>query len=154
MNPVIEVTGGHCITQTKHAEMRKFIATRLHSLLVLFFALSLSVSQLQGQTTLTTLPNPPYNGGNSLTGPSQVSFVIDNTNGFPILLSAISNWCTTTENNAIWQLYCNPPAKYIFPDSARVHSLAAKKLWEKIYHRRAGSSAAELRYWNLSASKN
>ncbi len=105
MNPVIEVTGGHCITQTKHAEMRKFIATRLHSLLVLFFALLMSVSQLQGQTTLTTLPNPPYNGGNSLTGPSQVSFVIDNTNGFPILLSAISNWCTTTENNAIWQLY-------------------------------------------------
>lgn len=85
--------------------MRKFIATGFNSFLVLFFALLFSVNQLSGQTTLTTLPNPPYNGGNSLGSPAQVSFVIENTNGFPVLLTAISNWCTTTENNSIWQLY-------------------------------------------------
>lgn len=85
--------------------MRKFIASGFNSFLVLFFALLFSVNQLSGQTTLTTLPNPPYNGGNSLGSPAQVSFVIENTNGFPVLLTAISNWCTTTENNSIWQLY-------------------------------------------------
>ncbi|MEX0635962.1 MAG: hypothetical protein WD135_04270 [Ferruginibacter sp.] len=56
-------------------------------------------------TTLTTLPNPPYNGGNTLTGPSQVTFVLSNTNPFPVNLTGISSWCTTVENGSIWQLY-------------------------------------------------
>ena len=60
---------------------------------------------LFGQTTITTGPNPPYNGGNSLGSPSNISFVVDNTNAYGINITAISNWCTTTENNSIWQLY-------------------------------------------------
>lgn len=72
-------------------------------LMAVFYALT--VSSLAGQTTLTTLPNPPYNGGNSLTSPSQVSFVLRNNNATGVRLTSIGNWCTTAENNSVWQLY-------------------------------------------------
>jgi len=67
-----------------------------------------SIASLKAQTTITTLPNPPYNGGNSLGSPSNISFVVQNNNGFPINITAISNWCTTADNTSIWQLYVNP----------------------------------------------
>lgn len=57
-----------------------------------------------GQTTITTV-GTAYNGTNSLTGPAQVTFVVNNTNGFPILLKGVGNYCTTTENNSVWSLY-------------------------------------------------
>ncbi len=85
--------------------MRKLYA----SIFVKFFVFGIlsffGFQQLYGQTTLTTLPNPPYNGGNSLAGPSNVSFILDNTNPFAVNLTAVSNWCTTVENNSVWQLY-------------------------------------------------
>jgi gliding motility-associated-like protein len=58
-----------------------------------------------GQTTITTLPNPPYNGGSSLAGPSNISFVFNNTNPFAVNITGISNWCNLTENGSLWQLY-------------------------------------------------
>lgn len=81
------------------------IVTGIRNLVFLTGLVLFMGTKLTAQTTITTLPNPPYNGGNSLGSPSQIAFVIENTNGFPILLTAISNWCNTTENNAIWQLY-------------------------------------------------
>lgn len=78
-----------------------FLCVLSFSFLLSFFA----VGKLQAQTTITTLPNPPYNGGNSLGGPSNITFVLNNTNPFPVNLTEIGNWCTTTENGSIWQLY-------------------------------------------------
>ena len=74
---------------------------------LLFLALVFSASSIvvNGQTTITTLPNPPYNGGNSLAGPSNVSFVLNNTNPYAVNLTAVSNWCTVAENGSVWQLY-------------------------------------------------
>jgi len=74
--------------------------------LMMVVLLCLSSMLVKAQpTTITTLPNPPYNGGNSLAGPSNISFVINNTNPYAINLTSISNWCNTTENNSVWQLY-------------------------------------------------
>jgi len=62
----------------------------------------LAAHAVNGQTTITTLPNPPYNGGNSLGGPSNISFAVNNTNPFGINITSISNWCNTTENGSVW----------------------------------------------------
>jgi gliding motility-associated-like protein len=75
---------------------------------ILFSVVSTLVflAQLNAQsTTITTLPATTFNGSNSLGAPSQVSFVISNTNPYAILLRGVSNWCTTAENNSVWQLY-------------------------------------------------
>ena len=73
--------------------------------LVLFSAFTLSfVTSSKAQTTITTT-GASYIGNNSLTGPAQVSFVLENTNGTSMALTAVSNWCSTVENNSIWQLY-------------------------------------------------
>lgn len=72
---------------------------------LLLIVLLICSAGLQSQTTITTLPNPPYNGGNSLGAPGQVTFVLDNTNAGPIVITGIGNYCTTAEDNAIWQLY-------------------------------------------------
>ena len=85
--------------------MRKYYTPGFTAVFILVFVLLSSAFKLNAQTTITTLPNPPYNGGNSLGGPSNVSFVVENTNPFPVNLTAISNWCTATENNSLWQLY-------------------------------------------------
>jgi gliding motility-associated-like protein len=87
--------------------MRKwYLSFFSRAVLAVVFVLSMFTSLVNAQTTtLTTLPNPPYNGGNSLGGPSQVTFVLNNTNPFPVNLTGVSNWCTTAEIGAIWQLY-------------------------------------------------
>src|SRR5688572_19704125 len=86
--------------------MRKLYTGVFYRKIVLFFSLLVfTVANVSAQTTITTLPNPPYNGGNSLGSPASIAFVIENTNGFPINITAISNWCTATENNSIWQLF-------------------------------------------------
>ncbi len=90
----------------KQGSMRKLYPVSTPGKITLFFiSLIFSFSAQSQTTTLTTLPNPPYNGGNSLAGPANIAFVFDNTNPFPVNLTAISNWCTTTENNSIWRLY-------------------------------------------------
>lgn len=61
-------------------------------------------------TTLTTLPATTFSGNNSLTAPAQVTFVLRNNNPFPILVTGIGNWCTTADNNSIWQLYATTTA--------------------------------------------
>lgn len=71
----------------------------------IFTLMLLAAHAVNGQTTITTLPNPPYNGGNSLGGPSNISFAVNNTNPFGINITSISNWCNTTENGSVWQLY-------------------------------------------------
>lgn len=84
--------------------MTKLYTGRIGLLIVL--SLFLSGIALHAQvTTITTVPNPPYNGGNSLAGPAEVSFVLKNNNPYPVLLKGIGNWCTTAENNSTWQLY-------------------------------------------------
>jgi len=85
--------------------MRKYYALSIVVFICFLFASLFSPVTITAQTTITTSDNPPYNGGNSLGSPAQVSFVLENTNGFPILLTGVSNWCTTAENNSIWELY-------------------------------------------------
>ncbi len=68
----------------------------------IFTLMLLAAHAVNGQTTITTLPNPPYNGGNSLGGPSNISFAVNNTNPFGINITSISNWCNTTENGSVW----------------------------------------------------
>ena len=84
---------------TKHYLAR---VTKTILLAAMFAGIGLSAF---AQTTLTTLPNPPYNGGNSLVTGSQISFVLNNTNGFPVLLTGLGQWCTTANNGTIWDLY-------------------------------------------------
>src|SRR5687767_15810143 len=85
--------------------MRKFYTPVLTCVSLLFLFIAFSTSKAYSQTTITTLPNPPYTGGTSLTAPGQISFVIDNTNPFAVNVTSMSNWMNTTENNSIWQLY-------------------------------------------------
>ena len=86
--------------------MKQIYPGVLNKKIVLLFSLLLfSFAAIKAQTTITTLPNPPYNGGNSLASPANISFVIENTNSFPINITSISNWCTTAENNSLWQLW-------------------------------------------------
>ena len=92
--------------------MRKrylFFFTRAALSFVIVFCTITNLLNAQ-TTTLTTLPNPPYNGTNSLGGPSQVTFVLNNTNPFPVNLRGVSNWCTTAENGSTWQLYFSATA--------------------------------------------
>nr|HPH86417.1 right-handed parallel beta-helix repeat-containing protein [Ferruginibacter sp.] len=73
---------------------------------LLFVTLTVySVMTVHAQTTITTLPNPPYTGGGSLAGPSNISFLLNNTNPFAINLTGVSNWCTVVDNGSVWQLY-------------------------------------------------
>ncbi|MEO7924831.1 MAG: HYR domain-containing protein [Chitinophagaceae bacterium] len=73
--------------------------------ILLLISCSLSFLFSASQTTLTTLPATTFNGNNGLTGPAQVSFVLRNNNGNPVLLTGIGNWCTGAEINSVWQLY-------------------------------------------------
>lgn len=68
-------------------------------------AMMLFTSVTIAQTTLTTGPFPPYTGTNSLGAGGQISFVIQNTNPFPMLLTGIGNYLTTADNNSVWRLF-------------------------------------------------
>jgi gliding motility-associated-like protein len=74
------------------------------ALLVSVFVFCL-LANVSAQTTLTTLPNPPYNGGNSAGTNAAVTFVVENTNSFPILLNDVSTWLNTTDANGTLQLW-------------------------------------------------
>ncbi|HSN95597.1 MAG TPA: hypothetical protein VLR10_00215, partial [Nitrososphaeraceae archaeon] len=60
---------------------------------------------LHAQTTLTTLPNPPYNGTNGAGANTAVTFVIENTNGFPISLTNVGSWINSTDAAGTYQLW-------------------------------------------------
>ncbi len=84
--------------------MRKFYASIFVRFLVFGLLSGFSIA-VNAQTTITTIPNPPYNGGNGLGGPANVTFTLNNTNPYGVNLTAISNWCQVTENGSLWQLY-------------------------------------------------
>jgi HYR domain/Secretion system C-terminal sorting domain/Concanavalin A-like lectin/glucanases superfamily len=75
------------------------------SFLFTVFCVFVTSGILKAQTTLTTLPATTFSGNNSLTGPAQVTFVLRNNNATSVVLTGIGNWCTTAENNSVWQLY-------------------------------------------------
>jgi len=79
----------------------KIYSTLLSTLFFIFF----TTSTVSAQTTLTVLPSTTFSGNNSLTGPSQVTFVLRNNNATAVNLTGIGNWCTVAENNSVWQLY-------------------------------------------------
>ena len=85
--------------------MRKFLLTAATRVLPGILVLMITASGLFAQTTVSTLSSPPYDGGTSLIAPAQITFVVHNTTGSGILLKGVSTWCTTAENNSVWQLY-------------------------------------------------
>ncbi len=85
--------------------MRKISNLLFQRTTVLVLSSLLFITNVHAQTTITTLPNPPYNGGNSAGTPSQITFVIENSNSGGIFLTGISNWCLAADNNSIWELY-------------------------------------------------
>ena len=85
--------------------MAKHYTTIHWKFFVLGLFTMLTFTAATAQTTLTVLPPTTFLGNNSLTSPSQVTFVLRNNNATPVLLTGIGNWCTTAENNSVWQLY-------------------------------------------------
>lgn len=69
------------------------------------FLILFAAHNLSAQTTLTVAPSTTFLGNNSLTAPSQVSFVLRNNNATGVLLTAIGNHCTVADNNSVWRLY-------------------------------------------------
>ena len=68
-------------------------------------AMILLSSVTKAQTTLTTLPNPPFNATNGAGANTSITFVLENTNPFPILLTDVSTWLNTTDANSTLQLW-------------------------------------------------
>jgi|GEM_PF-230548 len=86
--------------------MRKFLLTAATRILPGLLVLMITATRLFAQSTvITTLPNPPYDGGTSLIAPAQITFVVNNIRGSAILLKSVSTWCTPSENGSVWQLY-------------------------------------------------
>lgn len=54
-------------------------------------------------TTITTDPN--FTGGTFFAAPAQIAFVVENTNAGGILITGITHYCQTSENNSVWELY-------------------------------------------------
>ncbi len=85
--------------------MRKISTPVLFTSILLLISGLFSTARLNAQSTTITSPNPPYDGGNSLGAPASITFVLQNTNAYPIVLTAIGNYMTTAENNSVWELY-------------------------------------------------
>src|SRR6187551_582926 len=65
-------------------------------------AVLLIQGNLNSQTTITT----PYTGSfTSFAAPANIAFVVENTNASGIILTGVSQFCQTTENNSVWELY-------------------------------------------------
>src|SRR5688572_5407977 len=70
--------------------------------LSLFIATLLVHNATEAQTTVAT----PYTGSfTSFAAPANIAFVAQNTNAGDIILTGVSQYCETTENNSIWELY-------------------------------------------------
>ncbi|MBC7588379.1 MAG: hypothetical protein H7178_08460, partial [Chitinophagaceae bacterium] len=74
-------------------------------ILTLTMVMFVCMCKINAQTTLTTLPNPPYNASNGAGTNTAVTFVVENTNSFPILLNNVSAWLNTTDANSTLQLW-------------------------------------------------
>ena len=85
--------------------MRKWYSSIFSVGLFFTMLLSISATGVFAQTTLTTLPNPPYNATNGAGTNTAVTFVIENTNPFPILLNGVSTWLNTGDANSTLQLW-------------------------------------------------
>lgn len=83
--------------------MRKHYTSGITSFFV--FTLLFTGISLSAQTTLTTLPNPPYNGSNGAGTNTAVTFVIENTNAFPVLLTNVGSWINSTDAAGTYQLW-------------------------------------------------
>src|SRR5215207_7478972 len=80
--------------------MKKSFVSGFYGKVLLFLAILFSGSRLNAQTITT-----PYTGGlTSFAAPANIGFVVENT-GSPIILTAVGQYCETTENNSIWELY-------------------------------------------------
>ncbi|HEX6170632.1 MAG TPA: right-handed parallel beta-helix repeat-containing protein, partial [Chitinophagaceae bacterium] len=70
--------------------------------LSLFIASLLVQKVTEAQTTVAT----PYTGSfTSFAAPANIAFVAQNTNAGDIILTGVSQYCQTTENNSVWELY-------------------------------------------------
>ncbi|MEO7463647.1 MAG: GEVED domain-containing protein, partial [Ferruginibacter sp.] len=85
--------------------MIKCYASKFKGVFFFFLMLLSGVTALQAQTTLSTVPNPPYDGANGAGTNQAVTFVIENTNAFPVLLNGVSTWINTTDANGTYQLW-------------------------------------------------
>ncbi len=85
--------------------MRKWYSSIFSVGLYFSILLSILTTGIFAQTTLTTLPNPPFNATNGAGANTAVTFVIENTNPFPILLNGVSTWLNTTDANSTLQLW-------------------------------------------------
>src|SRR5688572_7951889 len=83
--------------------MRKFYTPGFTALFIL--AAVFTVSKVNAQTTLTTLPNPPYNASNGAGTNTAVTFVLENTNAFPVLLTNVGSWINSTDAPGTYQLW-------------------------------------------------
>src|SRR5688572_8637285 len=82
-----------------------YVASFFRKIFILSGFLVLAEAQLDAQTTLTTLPNPPYNGGNGAGVNTAVTFVIENTNAFPVLLTNVGSWINSGDAPGTYQLW-------------------------------------------------
>lgn len=74
-----------------------------HCLLLLLAFLS--VNSFAQQTTLTTAVGTNYTGGNGVGGNSAITFAIENTNPYPVVLDSIYTYFQTASNNATVTLW-------------------------------------------------
>ena len=81
--------------------MRKIYTACLCKCFLLFISI-LVLQKINAQTTVAT----PYTGSfTSFASPANISFVAQNTNAGDIILTGVSQYCETTENNSVWELY-------------------------------------------------
>jgi gliding motility-associated-like protein len=70
-------------------------------LLLSAFSFLLLASGLNAQTITT-----PYSGGlTNFAAPANIAFVVENTNAGAMILTGVSQYCETTENGSVWELY-------------------------------------------------
>lgn len=63
-----------------------------------------TLQRLQAQTTITTV-GANYTGTNSSGSNLAITFVVENTNSFPMLLTGVSTWVTNTDGVGTYQLW-------------------------------------------------
>lgn len=82
--------------------MKKSCLSYLGKVLSLLIVL-VSVNRLNAQTTIAT----PYTGPFTFfaSPANAASFVIENTNAGAVILTGVSQYCETSENNSVWELY-------------------------------------------------
>ncbi len=72
---------------------------------LLLIGMLVAYLSVNAQSSTITTTGTAYTGSNGLGAPANISFVVNNTNSYPIAITGIGNHCTTADNNSIWQLY-------------------------------------------------